>query len=151
MKKNIIALVSFFLFFQVSYAVENPSDANGKSRFGLNGGLVVVNETTSFALSAEYEYQPTSLYGLGAQGNYVFASQAFTQIAAPMAFVHPLLGDWYIAASPVFYLSSNETKIGARLITRAPLMIEILSLIPVLGVDFIQGGPNYIFGLGISI
>lgn len=151
MKSLYLFLILSSCFIQFASATETQPKDSGESRFGLNGGLVVVNEKTSFAISAEYEYQPSSLYGYGAQGNYVFASQAFTQIAAPMVFIHPLLGDWYVAAAPVFYLSSDQNRVGARFITRAPLMIEILSLTPILGVDLIQGGPNYIFGLGISI
>jgi len=139
-------LFSILLFVLPCHATDS-----GSNRFGLNGGLVIVNEKTSFALSAEYEYRPTSFMGFGAQGSYVFATAAFTQIAAPMLFIHPLLGDWYMAAAPVFYLSSASNRVGTRFITRAPLIMDFLSLVPVLGVDLIEGGPNYILGLGISI
>ena len=121
-------------------------------RFSLSGGLVVVNEKSSFALSAEYEYRIQEFYGIGGQASYVFSSEAFSQVAAPGFYLHPLQGDWYISASPVFYFGSGmDTLVGARFTTRMPLEINILTLIPTVGIDMIKGGPNYIFGLGIAI
>jgi len=125
---------------------------SGGSRFSLGGGLVYVNKQTSFALGAEYEYRVEPLYGIGAQANYVFSSEAFTMVSAPIFFLHPLLGDWYISAAPIFEFGSMmSTKVGARFTTRIPLDISILMFVPTFGVDLISGGPNYIFGLSIGI
>jgi hypothetical protein len=137
--------------------ISAPLDANATlekegHRFSLSGGLVSIEDKTSFAVSAEYEYRVDPLYGIGAQGSYVFSSLAVTQLAAPGFYLHPLSGEWYISAAPVFYFASGaDTLAGARFTTRMPLLIKIMTLTPTLGVDFIRGGPNYIFGLGIAI
>lgn len=147
--KKISLLSLFILTWSTSASAAIEKDGH---RFSLSGGLVVVNEQSSFALSAEYEYRIQEFYGIGGQANYVFSSQAFSQVAAPGFYLHPLQGEWYISASPVFYFGSGmDTLVGARFTTRLPLAIEILTLIPTVGVDLIQGGPNYIFGLGIAI
>jgi hypothetical protein len=146
-KISLIGLLALSLSTSAYAAIEKDGH-----RFSLSGGLVVVNEQSSFALSAEYEYRIQEFYGIGGQASYVFSSQAFSQVAAPRFYLHPLQGDWYISASPVFYFGSGmDTLVGARLTTRMPLEINILTLIPTVGIDMIKGGPNYIFGLGIAI
>jgi hypothetical protein len=145
-------IIFTLLFFKCMFA--HGGIITGDHRFALNGGLIHLNSTnkTSFALSAEYEYKMTPILGIGAQGSYIFADNAITQLAAPGLYLHPLAGSWYISASPVFYMQSGlNTQVGARFTTYMPLPIGVLLLTPVLGVDLIQGGPNYIFGLGISI
>ena len=125
---------------------------SGDHRFSLVGGLIHINNPsqTSFSLSAEYEYRMAPLYGFGAQANYIFSSSAITIVSAPIFFLHPLLGNWYVSAAPVFYFA-DSTHVGARFTTRMPLDMSILMLTPVFGVDIIKGGPNYLFGLGVSI
>ena len=144
----------FLTFVLVLLSISNNANASiemGDHRFSLSGGAVVINNQTSFALGAEYEYRVKPLYGIGAQANYVFSSSAFTLLSAPIFFLHPLEGDWYISAAPVFYLSSSTNKVGARFTTRMPLSLGIMSITPTVGVDVISGGPNYILGLAIGI
>jgi len=145
----VIALVSALFLIPVSSRAALERDGH---RFSLSGGLVSIENKTSFAVSAEYEYRVDPLYGMGAQGSYVFSSLAVTQLAAPGFYLHPLSGEWYISAAPVFYfVSGADARVGARFTTRMPLLIKIMTLTPTLGVDLIRGGPNYIFGLGIAI
>ena len=148
--KNLAFTFTFASVLFVSTA--HASFEKGNHRLSLGGGLVYVNQQTSLALGAEYEYRVEPLYGIGAQGNYVFSSQAITMVSAPIFFLHPLSGDWYVSAAPIFEFGSTiTTKVGARFTTRMPLSIEILTLIPTFGVDIISGGPNYLFGLSIGI
>ena len=137
-----------FLIFSTNASASIEKDGH---RFSLSGGAVVINNQTSFAIGAEYEYRVKPLYGIGAQANYIFSSAAFTVVSAPIFFLHPLEGDWYISGAPVFYLASGTTKAGLRFTTRMPLNIEVLTLVPTLGIDIISGGPNYIFGLAFGI
>lgn len=127
---------------------------SGSHRFSLSGGLVHLNNPsqTSFAIGAEYEYRLAELYGVGGQASYVFSSQAITIISVPAFYLHPLLGDWYISAAPVFYFGSTiTTRVGARFMTRIPLELGPLAVVPTVGVDVIKGGPNYLFGLAFGI
>ncbi|MBS1960430.1 MAG: hypothetical protein JST80_13215 [Bdellovibrionales bacterium] len=136
----------------VSLATASHAEiSKGDHRFGLTGGVLVYNNQTSFSLSAEYEYRVEPIYGIGFQAAHVFATSSFTQLAIPTFYLHPFQGSWYISASPVFYFGGGRTLTGARFTTRMPLDIDILTLTPVFGVDLIEGGPNYIFGLGVSI
>jgi hypothetical protein len=146
--KHIALLLALFTFPLTAIAEINRGD----HRFSLSGGLIHISNPsqTSFAVSAEYEYRMDPFYGLGAQGTYVFSSSAITILSAPAFFLHPLQGNWYVSAAPVFYFGSS-TQVGARFTTRMPLDMDILMLTPIFGVDIIKGGPNYIFGLGISI
>jgi hypothetical protein len=123
-----------------------------KTDFSLSGGLIHLNNPsqTVFSLSAEYEYRMDPFYGLGAQAAYVFAANAITQVSAPIFFLHPLQGDWYISAGPIFYFG-QATLVGARFTTRIPMDISVLSLVPTVGIDIIKGGPNFIFGLAFGI
>lgn len=146
--KKILILISLILGMNTTSHAAIEKDGH---RFSLSGGLVVVNQKSSFAVSAEYEYRLEELYGIGAQASYVFSSAALTQIAAPGFYLHPLLGEWYISASPVFYFGSGTSLVGARFTTRMPLNMDVLMLTPTVGVDIIQGGPNYIFGLAFGI
>lgn len=145
-----LALLAFF-------AAAAPAQAEiqrGDHRFGLTGGLMVLKnpDQTAFSVAAEYEYRLTPVVGLGLQASHLFAHIAVTMLSAPAVYVHPLAGDWFISAAPVFYfISGLDTRAGARLATRMPLDIDVLTLTPSFGVDFIEGGPNYFFGLGISI
>ena len=147
---------SIFLSLLFSFCLCQGSSASvvtGNHRFGLSGALVHINnpDQTSFSLSAEYEYRMNALLGVGGQVDHVFSTPSLTRIAAPTLYLHPLLGDFYVSASPVLYLGSGNTKLGARFTSRLPLSIGILSIVPVVGVDVIKGGPNYLLGLGIGI
>ena len=140
------------LFFKCMFA--HGGIITGNHRLAVNGGLIHLNSTnkTSFALTGEYEYKFAPFFGIGAQGSYIFADNALTQLALPGVYLHPLGGDLYVSAAPVFYMQSGvNTQVGARFMSYLPLPIGVLLLSPVVGVDLIQGGPNYIFGLGISI
>lgn len=124
------------------------------SRFSLSGGLIHINNPsqTVFSLSAEYEYRMDPFYGLGAQASYVFAANAITMVSAPVFFFHPLQGEWFISAAPVFYFGSSTTLVGARFMTRMPIdLFDVMMLTPTFGIDMIKGGPNYILGLALSI
>lgn len=149
--KTVLLFLSLFIFSQTNASAEVR---DGNHRFGLTGGLIVLNNPTQtvFSISAEYEYQFNDFFGLGTQLAHVFASQSLTQWAVPTAYVHPLGGDWFVSASPIFYfVSGANTRTGARFLTRIPLNISVLTLVPTVGVDVIEGGPNYIVGLSFGI
>jgi len=107
---------------------------------------------TEFEVGGEYEYNLNAFFGVGAQVNYIFSTPSITLLGAPEGFVHPLGGDWYISGSPLFeFASGMSTQVGARFGTRVPLPLGFMTLIPSVAVDFIGGGTDYMFGLGISI
>ena len=101
---------------------------------------------------AEFEYRVDSILGVGAFGNYIFANPGISLIGVPEVFVHPLGGDWYINAAPIFEIGTNiGTHVGLRIGTRVPIALGAISLIPQVAVDFIDGQRNLILGFGIQI
>ena len=125
----------------------------GDQRLLVGGGLIFLNKPsrTYFQIGGEYEYRVDSLIGWGAQANHVFSDPTLTRIAAPMLYLHPLAGDWFVAAAPLFdFQSGAGMAAGARLATRVPLPLGLFVLVPSFSVDFIRGGQAYLFGLGLQ-
>jgi hypothetical protein len=154
MKKLLLPLLALALSTLVAPAPAAHAITIGSHRFSLTGGLVVLRnpDQTSFAIGAEYEYRAEPLFGFGGQASHLFGDISVTILSAPTLFVHPLGGDFYVTAAPVFYfVSGYDTRVGARFTTRMPLELSFLTMTPTFGVDVIQGGPNYILGLSLSI
>ncbi len=123
-------------------------------RLSIGVGLVHLSNPseTDFEIGAEYEYHFQPLFGVGALGNYVFSDPSVALLGAPVFYFHPLAGDWWLSASPIVQFGSGRTtQVGARVGTRVPVPLGVVTLVPSLAVDFIGGGRNYIFGLGIQI
>lgn len=143
---SVLALVLTLLFASSSFA-----EANG-NRLGLGVGLAEIKDSTYFAVEGEYEYRLDSFLGLGTSFNYVFSDPGFVLIAVPQGYLHPLKTDWYINAAPLFQFGGGlGTHVGVRLGTRLPISIDVVSIIPQFNIDFINGGRNLHFGLGIAI
>jgi hypothetical protein len=151
MQKNILApLLALLLLFSVM-----PSARACGNRFGVAAGLVHIDHPsqTSFEVGAEYECRFDVLLGVGGEANYVFSDPSLFLLAVPTVFLHPLLGSFYVAASPLFEFGSGGigTHLGVRLSTRVPLPLGLFILVPSFAVDFINSQKIYWFGLGISI
>jgi hypothetical protein len=125
------------------------------NRFGVSAGVEhsTSPSDTNFEIGAEYECRLNGLLGLGGEANYVFSNPSIFLLAAPTVFLHPLLGDFYVAASPLFEFGSGGTgtHVGARLSTRLPLPLGLFILVPSFAIDFINSRNIYWFGLGIGI
>jgi hypothetical protein len=134
------------------FMLPHTASALGDNRFSLSGGVMVLAKPsrTVFQVGAEYEHRTNSFIGFGLQGNYLFTTPGVGLLAAPMAYLHPIGTDWFIAAAPLFEFNSGVT-VGARVSTRLPVSIGMVSVIPSGSVDFIGGRQNFIFGLGVQI
>lgn len=123
-------------------------------RLGIGVGIAQVGDSSHsyFAIGGEYEYRMDDFFGLGMSGNYVFSDPAFGLLAVPQGYLHPLAGEWYINAAPLFQFGGGlGTHLGIRVGTRLPLHLGALSIIPQVNIDFINGGRNLLFGIGIAI
>jgi hypothetical protein len=133
----------------------SPSAFACGNRFGVGAGIEhsTAPSDTNFEISAEYECRMNPLLGLGGEANYVFSNPSIFLLAAPTVFLHPLLGDFYVAASPLFEFGSGGigTHVGARLSTRLPIPLGLFILVPSFAIDFINSRNIYWFGLGIGI
>jgi len=146
-------LVLSFFFFALSAAPRAQASGCGH-RLGVGAGVVHFDtpSETDFEVGAEYECRMDFLFGVGGFANYIFASPGVTLLGAPEIFLHPLGGDFYVAASPLLETGSAVgTHLGARLSTRVPLPLGLFILVPSFAIDFINGGRIYWFGLGIAI
>ena len=121
----------------------------------LSGGLGVVHidnpSKTYITLGAEYERRMNALFGLGGMFQYFFSDPSITQVGAPAVFFHPLGGEWFVSATPLFEFTSGSNAVGSRFGTRIPLPLGPLLLVPTGAVTFIRGTKYYFFGLGISM
>lgn len=145
-------LLFSFLFFTLF--VSSSAWAGCGHRLGVGAGIVHIDSTdqTKFEVGAEYECRLNPLVGVGAFGNYIFSDPSITLVGAPEIFVHPFLGDLYVAGSPLAqFISGRDTHYGMRLAARVPLPLGFLILVPSAAVDFINGGRNYWFSLGIQL
>ena len=122
------------------------------SRLSLGAGIAAFNNSSAyFTVSGEYEQRVDAMLGIGGFANYVFSQPGFALIGLPEGFLHPLGGDWYVSAAPIVeFGSGRSTELGARLGTRIPLPLGVFTLIPTFAVDFIGGGEDYLFGLGLQ-
>mgnify|MGYP000555958411 CR=1 FL=1 len=150
-------IVGWTVLAAAAFAFTTSSVANAEidgHRLSIGAGVVQLGDSshTYFALSGEYEYRLDPMLGLGTFVNYVFSDPGVTLIGLPEVFFHPLSNGWYINAAPIAQFASGySTHFGVRLGTRIPIELGALSIIPQVAVDFINGGRNLIFGLGISI
>ncbi len=144
---SIVSLILAASLFSVS------GRADYQQRFSLGVGVVTMNNPsqTNLEVGAEYEYRLDPLLGLGASGNYIFSNPSITLLAVPDFFVHPIATDWLISGAPLFEFGSGTgTHLGIRLGTRIPIPFGSFALVPAFAVDFINGGRDYLFGLGIE-
>jgi hypothetical protein len=149
MKKMTLKIIPLLLvLFSATQA-----QADGSNR--LSGGLGVVHidqpSKTYITLGAEFEHRMNPLFGLGGMFNYFFSDPSIVQIGAPEVFFHPLGGDFFISATPLFEFAGGSTNVGSRFGTRIPLPIGPMLLVPTAAVTFINGTKYYFFGMGISI
>jgi hypothetical protein len=122
----------------------------------LSAGLGVAkfddNSSAYLTVSGEYEYRLYPALGMGMFANYIFSNPNITLVGVPEIFLHPLTTDWYINAAPIAQFGSGrDTQYGVRVGTRAPLTFGVLSVVPSVNVDFINGQKNWFFGLGVGI
>lgn len=152
MKKTKSIFILFLLF--AFFGIAKESWAAGCShRFGAGVGIVHTDEPsdTNVSVGAEYECRINRLVGIGAFGDHVFADPSFTLLGAPQVLLHPLGGDFFVAASPLIEFGSGRgTHVGARLSTRLPIPLALFVLVPSFAVDFIGGHRNYWVGLGLA-
>lgn len=138
----------------ISVLAPFSANADYTHRLGLGIGVVHLNNPsqTSFELGGEYEYRFEPILGVGTQVNYIFSSPSIVLLAIPVLYVHPLAGDWIIHGSPIFEFGSGiSTQVGVRLGTRIPIPLGVITILPSVAVDFIGGGEDLIFGVGIQI
>jgi hypothetical protein len=141
------------IFFSVLFTQNSFAEANGH-RLGVGVGVAQIGDSshTYVAIGGEYEYRMDDYLGLGTSFTYVFSDPNYTLLALPQAYLHPLKGDWYINAAPLFQFGGGiGTHVGARVGTRLPLYLGALTIIPQVNVDFINGGRNLLFGIGLAI
>ncbi len=147
-------LFALFFLTLLGYGVSTPARAGGCGhRIGLGVGVVHRDtpSDTNFSIGGEYECRLNPIVGLGAFFNHVFDDPSYSLIGVPQILVHPLGGDFFVAGSPVMQFGSGiATKLGLRLNTRVPLPLGLFILVPSFAVDFIDGGRNYWFGLGLQ-
>jgi hypothetical protein len=127
--------------------------ADYDQRFSLGVGFVTMSNPsqTNFEIGAEYEYRTDPLLGIGVSGNYIFSSPGTVLLAVPDLFFHPLAGEWLISAAPLLEFGQlTGTNIGARIGTRIPIPMGAVTLLPSVLLDFINGGRDWIFGVGIE-
>jgi hypothetical protein len=155
-KRTLLAFAAISIF-SVSQALPAyAEDTMPEKRFSLGGGLGVTQLAGSsqafVSAGLEFEYRVTSLIGLGAFSNYVFASPGVGIVGLPQVYIHPLGGDWYINVAPMAQFGGGaDTRFGARVGTRIPLQLGSAMIIPQVSVDFIGGGQNWMYGLGVAI
>ncbi len=152
-------LSRFIMLFAIAFTLSTlftcrSANAYYDYRFALGVGIAELNNSseTDLEVGAEFEYRIDALWGVGAFGNYIFSSPGISLMGVPEVFVHPLGGDWYINASPLLEIGSGiGTHVGVRVGTRVPIPLGVISLIPQVAVDFIDGQRNLILGFGIQI
>ena len=129
-----------------------PALGDYEQRLSLGVGAATTNSETSFDVGAEYEYRLHPLLGVGAFGNYIFSNPSITYVGFPEVFFHPFTTDFLVSASPVMETGSGlGTHFGTRLGTRIPLPFGPITIVPTFAIDFINGGQDYFYGLGISL
>jgi len=145
LKNSFVLLTGLILLSPMSARADHLSFGAGITHLGNPN-------QTDFEIGGEYEHNLDAFFGVGLEANYVFANPSVTMIGAPEGFVHPLGTDFFVSAAPLFEFSSGfSTQVGVRFGTKIPLPLGVLILIPLASVDFINGGTNFSFGLGIQI
>jgi hypothetical protein len=127
--------------------------ADYQQRLDLGVGVAQLKnpDETDLSLGVEYEYRLSPFWGIGAFGNYIFSTPGITLIGWPQVSVHPFLTEFLVSAAPIVETGGSVgSHVGARLGTRLPIPLGAISLIPTFAVDFISGGPDYIYGIGIQ-
>jgi hypothetical protein len=146
----------FFTLFVFTILFSPFARADYDSRFSLGAGVAIFNtgnnsSTAYFEAGAEYEKRVDPMLGIGGFVNYVFSSPGFAIVGLPEGFLHPLGGEWYLSAAPIIEFGGGfNTEVGARIGTRIPLPLGAIELIPTFAVDFINGGEDYLVGIGIQ-
>jgi hypothetical protein len=152
---KMMALVTALFTMPAKLMAAPPTDAEYR-RFALSGGVGVTqlagSNQASVSAGLEFEYRLEPMWGVGAFGSYVFASPGIAQIGFPQVYLHPLGGDWYINAAPIAQFGGAAgTQFGLRVGTRAPLHFGVFMIVPQVAIDFIGGGRNLMFGIGIGV
>lgn len=145
--------IAQFSLASISVFAANSAHADYTNRFTLGVGVAAVGNpsTTSFEAGLEYENKFDSFFGLGVSGNYIFSNPNILLLAVPDVFFHPFTGDFLVSAAPLLEFGSGTgTNLGVRLGTRLPIPLGLFTIVPSFAVDFINGGHDYIFGLGVS-
>lgn len=143
----------FIILLIAVLASGTPARADDQQRFGLGGGVFHQDNPsrTDFELGVEYEYRLNPGIGLGASGNSIFSNPVIGLLAVPELYLHPLAGEWYVSAAPLFELSNGHSSAGTRLGTRIPLPLGAITFVPSLTVDLISSRTNYIVGFGLEL
>ncbi len=131
----------------------NTARADYTNRISVGLGVADMGNPSQTSLEAaiEYENKFDPFFGLGISGNYIFSNPNILLLAVPDVFFHPFTGDFLVSAAPLLEFGSGTgTNLGVRLGTRIPIPLGLISIVPSFAVDFINGGHDYIIGLGIS-
>lgn len=122
-------------------------------RIELGAGIVTQSHPseTNLELGVEFENRWDAMLGVGGAANYIFSSPGVTLVAVPEGFLHPFGGDFLVSAAPLLEFGSGTgTHLGARFGTRVPLPMGVLTLIPEIALDMINGSNILVFGLGLQ-
>jgi hypothetical protein len=150
--KKLIGVLAVFFFADLTI-LSVVAHADYDQRLSIGAGFVTMSNPsqTSFELGAEFEHRLDPLLGLGVSANYIFSSPGVTLVAVPDVFFHPLAGEFFLSAAPLLEFGSGTgTNVGARVGTRIPVPVGAITLFPSFSIDFINGGEDYIFGIGIQ-
>lgn len=145
--------VLFFLVVCLSPFLARTARAECANRVSVGAGIVHRDtpSETKFTAGAVYECRLNAFWGVGGFFNHVFADPGFSVIGAPQLLLHPLGGDFFVAASPILEFGDRTgTHAGVRLSSRVPLPLGLFILVPSVAVDFINGGRHYWFSLGLQ-
>jgi hypothetical protein len=131
------------------------ASADYERRLSLGVGFIHMENPaqTDFTVGAEYESRVDPFLGLGGFANAVFYSPTVYLVGLPELFVHPFGTEWYLNGAPIAEFggpSGFGTHFGFRLGTRIPIPLGIFTFVPTFDVDFINGGRNYLIGLGLE-
>ena len=103
-------------------------------------------------LDGEVENRFLPFLGFGGDVVYAFAKPPVFLASFPEIFIHPMGRRWFISAAPSFEFGRGmHTHIGAKLGTRIPIPLPMLTLMPGFSVEVFKGRTVYVLGLCVQL